>query len=209
MRRDCPVQHPGRHDPGSHIRAAFSRLAPSYERMAVLERAAGERLLEMLAVGPQDSVLDLGCGPGHLTRRLRTRTKGKLVGIDLSAGMIAQARWRTQRTGITFLVGGAEDLDFDGTFNIIFCNSALQWFTGPGRAVDGCYRALRRGGWLGVQVPATRQWCSLVRDVMTVAAQDPRTSEDFRRFRDPVFFMATAEEYVSLFNRSGFEVHDA
>ncbi|KAF0144457.1 MAG: type 11 methyltransferase [Rhodospirillaceae bacterium] len=122
MRPDRPFQHEGNGTLGPQTQGVFSRLAPSYERMAVLERATGERLLDMLAVGPRDFVLDLGCGPGHLTRRIRIRTNGKLVGVDASAGMIAQARWHAHGSGIIFQVKMAEELDFDRNFNVI-CQS--------------------------------------------------------------------------------------
>ncbi|VBB68933.1 Trans-aconitate 2-methyltransferase [invertebrate metagenome] len=209
MALDRSFQHKGSNSPELQTSAAFSRLAPYYEHMAILERASGERLLDMLAIGPRDFVLDLGCGSGDLTRRIRTRTNGKLVGVDASAGMVAQARWHAQGSGIIFLSKMAENLDFDRNFNVIFCNSALQWFSSPGRVVDGCHRALRRGGWLGAQAPATRQWCSLVRDIMIAAATDSRTRDDFGSFRDPMFFMATVGEYVALLNGTGFDVHDA
>ena len=207
MQRECFV--PQSTDHKSEVLEAFSRLAPYYEHLSLLERASGERLLDMLAIGPRDFVLDLGCGPGNMTRRIRTRTNGKLVGVDASAGMVAQARWHARGSGILFLSKDAEDLDFDRNFNVIFCNSALQWFSRPGRVVDGCYRALRRGGWLGAQAPATPQWCSLVRDVMAAAATDVRTKDDFQSFRDPMFLMATVGEYVALLSGPGFDVHDA
>lgn len=209
MKLDRPFQHKESSSLESQTRVAFSSLAHIYERIAILERASGERLLEMLAIGPRDFVLDLGCGPGHLTRRIRTRTNGTLVGVDASAGMVAQARWHAHGTGITFLLRVAEELNFDRDFNIIFCNSALHWFANPSRVVDSCYRALRRGGWLGIQTPATWQWCSLVRDVMTAASVDSRTKDGFRYFRDPMFCRATVGEYVALFSSIGFDVHDA
>ncbi len=187
----------------------FSCIAPNYEDFSPLEKLSGERLLDMLAIGPRDFVLDLGCGPGNMTRRIRTRTNGKLVGVDASAGMVAQARWHARGSGILFLSKDAEELDFDRNFNVIFCNSALQWFSRPGRVVDGCYRALRRGGWFGAQAPATQQWCSLVRDVMAAASTDVRTKDDFGSFRDPLFCMATVGEYVALLSGPGFDVHDA
>lgn len=40
---------------------------------------------------PDGPVFDLGCGPGDVTRRLRGR-RGHVVGVDLSPGMIDQAR---------------------------------------------------------------------------------------------------------------------
>ncbi|MEO5373182.1 MAG: methyltransferase domain-containing protein [Alphaproteobacteria bacterium] len=190
-------------------RVIFSRLAPDYERASFLERASGERLLDMLAVGPKDVVLDLGCGPGHLTRSIRGRTNGRLVGVDASAGMVAQARWNTRGLGITYQVCLAEDLDFDRTFNLIFCNSTLQWLTSPYRAVENCFRALRRGGWLGVQAPATAHWCSLAGEVAAAAASDPRTRTMFAHFRDPMFLLPTVADYTEVFTSVGFDVHDA
>ncbi|MBF0095422.1 MAG: methyltransferase domain-containing protein [Alphaproteobacteria bacterium] len=195
--------------PEDVTRAVFSRMAPDYERNAILERASGERLLDMLALGPMDFVLDLGCGPGHLTRSIRARTGGKLVGVDASAGMVAQARWNARGQDITFLIKDAEHLDFEHGFHVLFCNSAFHWFSSPERVVGGCLRALRRGGWLGLQVPATRQWFTLARDVAAAAAIHPRTREVFSRFRNPIFALGSVEEYVSLFSGGGFDVHDA
>jgi ubiquinone/menaquinone biosynthesis C-methylase UbiE len=53
-----------------------------------------ERLLDELAVRPNDRVVELGCGPGGLSRRVLRRLGegGVLVGIDSSAGLLDQAR---------------------------------------------------------------------------------------------------------------------
>jgi 2-polyprenyl-3-methyl-5-hydroxy-6-metoxy-1,4-benzoquinol methylase len=58
----------------------------------LLVRPATERLLE---VKPGDHILDIGCGNGLLTRRLAS-LGAKVVGIDFSESMIANARSRTQ-----------------------------------------------------------------------------------------------------------------
>jgi ubiquinone/menaquinone biosynthesis C-methylase UbiE len=53
-----------------------------------------ERLLDQLAIRPGDRVIEFGCGPGGLSRRILRRlgTGGVLVGVDASDGLIAQAR---------------------------------------------------------------------------------------------------------------------
>jgi toxoflavin synthase len=43
------------------------------------------------------SVLDLACGEGFYTRLLRQTGAGRVVGVDLSAGMIALARQEEAR----------------------------------------------------------------------------------------------------------------
>lgn len=53
-----------------------------------------ERLLDDLALHPNDRVVELGCGPGGLSRRILQRLgkDGKLVGVDASEGLLTQAR---------------------------------------------------------------------------------------------------------------------
>jgi SAM-dependent methyltransferase len=53
-----------------------------------------ERLLDDLALRPHDRVVELGCGPGGLSRRILRRLGegGVLVGVDSSADLLGQAR---------------------------------------------------------------------------------------------------------------------
>jgi ubiquinone/menaquinone biosynthesis C-methylase UbiE len=62
---------------------------------------ASERLLDELALRPQDRVVELGCGPGGLSQRILPRlgAGGVLVGVDSSAGLLAQAHSRLAGQG--------------------------------------------------------------------------------------------------------------
>ncbi len=55
---------------------------------------ASERLLDELALRPNDRVVEFGCGPGGFSRRVLRRLGegGVLVGVDSSEGLLAQAR---------------------------------------------------------------------------------------------------------------------
>src|SRR5437660_2144660 len=55
---------------------------------------ASERLLDDLALRPNDRVVEFGCGPGGLSRRIvrRLGAGGVLVGVDNSANLLTQAR---------------------------------------------------------------------------------------------------------------------
>jgi ubiquinone/menaquinone biosynthesis C-methylase UbiE len=56
--------------------------------------AMSEQLLDELALRPGDRVVELGCGPGGLSRRILRRLGdgGVLVGVDASEGLLAEAR---------------------------------------------------------------------------------------------------------------------
>jgi SAM-dependent methyltransferase len=82
----------GDHD---RVRRSYDTVAGEYrDRLAgelagkPLDRALLAALVELAGSGP---VVDLGCGPGHVTQWLAGRC-ARAVGIDLSPGMVAQAR---------------------------------------------------------------------------------------------------------------------
>jgi trans-aconitate methyltransferase len=53
-----------------------------------------ERLLDDLALRPDDQVVELGCGPGSFTRRILARLgpAGVVVGVDSGADMLEHAK---------------------------------------------------------------------------------------------------------------------
>ncbi len=84
----------------------YDLLAPIYGRIAPgLFSRVTRRAIERLGQVTPDSVLEVGMGPGGLVRELQRRTSASVVGVDVSSGMIAQARKRIKRNeGHTALV---------------------------------------------------------------------------------------------------------
>lgn len=65
-----------------------------------------EALLDALAVSPADRVVELGCGPGGLTRRIANRlgTTGTVTAVDASEGLLAEAKKALAAAGnVTFV----------------------------------------------------------------------------------------------------------
>lgn len=75
------------------------------------------------------SVLDLACGDGIYSRRLRLVGASQVVGMDLSDAMIALAREEEQShpLGIEYHVGDAQRLDLGCTFDIVFAAYLLNY----------------------------------------------------------------------------------
>lgn len=70
--------------------------AAAAHRLAVQDghfAGPSEALLDALALRPTDRVVELGCGPGAFSRRILRRlgAGGVLVGVDATAGLLAQA----------------------------------------------------------------------------------------------------------------------
>lgn len=189
--------------------ADFSPIATEYQRRASVQQVAGGALLDMLAVTAGEDVLDLACGPGALTARLRNLTTGRVTGCDAAAGMIAEARRQYGDGGIEFVECDAAALPFAGEFDAIYCNSSFQWFADPAAALAGCLRALRPGGRMAMQCPAKAEFCPAFVRAVEELGQQAETRDAFARYQSPWLFFETAENYARLFADAGFEVAES
>ncbi|NTV98201.1 MAG: methyltransferase domain-containing protein [Chlorobiaceae bacterium] len=184
----------------------FTDISNFYQHSADLQKSAGEQLFSLTAIGKSDDVLDLGCGPGHLTAAIRKLTDGKVAGVDPSHGMIAKAEAAYPDERISFLIGDAGHLGMTDEFDLIFCNSTLQWFHDLDKAIANCYLALRSGGRMAIQAPARNNYCPNFIHAAEALLNDESTRSTFLHFRSPWIFFDTAEEYAEKFERCGFVV---
>jgi SAM-dependent methyltransferase len=109
-----------------------------------------------------DSVLDVGCGTGALLHRARDAGhRGRLCGLDPAAGMLAQAR---KRTDVEWVLGDLESVDFDREFDlVVMTGHAFQVFTTDDevRGALGSIRlALKNDGRFAFETrnPLKRDW---------------------------------------------------
>lgn len=133
------------------ISKAFSRHAHEYLSMAKVQQSIGENLfdrLELLTMQPE-FVLDLGCGPGAFSKRLKQRYRhANVVGIDYSYSMLKvaqrQARWSTKPAWVN---ADMMQLPFqNGQFDLIFSNQVIHWAPSLSILFREINRILRPGG---------------------------------------------------------------
>jgi trans-aconitate methyltransferase len=184
----------------------FTEISARYERDSLIQKSAAEKLIGLIDIRRNDRVLDLGCGTGSLTRRIKSMTAGNVVGVDPSEGMVREAEGKRDGLDITYETRSAEDLGYHEEFTAIFCNSAFQWFRAPHQALKNCYEALQPGGRMGIQAPAKKIYCPNFLQAIGAAARDPRTANIFSGFRPPWILLDTEKEYASLFVQAGFTV---
>ena len=80
------------------------------------------QLLARVDAGDPAAVVDLGCGPGNLTRLLAERwPRARITGIDSSPAMVERAR----AAGIDAELGDVRD--WTGTADVVVSNATLQW----------------------------------------------------------------------------------
>ncbi len=83
------------------------------EKLLLSDFTARPYVLEKLEPLSKRRVLDLGCGEGFVARQIKTAGAASVLGIDLSQGMIDQARAEEKRNpqGIEYRQGDASDLN--------------------------------------------------------------------------------------------------
>lgn len=97
------------------------------------------------------AVLDVACGEGFYTRLLKQRAAERVVGVDLSAGMVELARKQEaeHRLGITYQVGDARSLAFEGEFDLVVAAYLLNYARDRAELAAMCAgiaRCLKPGG---------------------------------------------------------------
>jgi ubiquinone/menaquinone biosynthesis C-methylase UbiE len=95
------------------------------------------------------SVLEVSCGRGGGASFVsRTFAPQRYVGVDLSEENVRLARARAARSGVEFVVGQAEQLDFpDESFDAIINIEASHLYDDRGRFFAEALRVLRPGGY--------------------------------------------------------------
>jgi len=189
-------------------RSNYDRLSPWYDLLAGRsERRAKEAGLEILAVKEGDTVLEIGSGTGQALLALARSagSSGRVVGIDLSRGMISQAAAKVSRAALSqraaLVCGDALYLPFQANF----CDAVIMTFTLELFPADGiitvlseCRRVLRTGGSLCVVAMAERANPGLPIRMYTWAQ---------RKF--PAVIDCRPIDVQGVISQAGFQIRDA
>jgi len=149
--RRCLVRSGGVEDSRTQAaRRHFDRWSATYEqdRASRWLREIQTHALGILALLPDDLLLDLGCGTGVAVREAATGVR-RAVGLDLSPAMIARARTLASGIGnVEFLAGDVSgQLPFsDGEFTAVLCTTAFHHFPRKPDTIAEMSRVLAPGG---------------------------------------------------------------
>jgi malonyl-CoA O-methyltransferase len=134
-----------------HFIDFFDGIAPSYDDWCNgLHRKVAKRLAEFVEPRPGQHALDVGCGTGLVTRHVADAIAptGTVVGVDISEGMLAEARRKPAAAAVCFVVHDLHrPLPFaSGAFDLVVSGLVLEHL----RELDGFFaearRVLRPGG---------------------------------------------------------------
>jgi ubiquinone/menaquinone biosynthesis C-methylase UbiE len=114
----------------SRVRATFDTVASVYDHPGTIwfDRAA-IAIAEASELSASAQALDVATGTGKVALLLAARSpSAQVVGVDLSSGMLAQARKKAAAAGASNLVFqqcSFEDIDFGERFDVVTCSFGL------------------------------------------------------------------------------------
>jgi trans-aconitate 2-methyltransferase len=129
--------------------------ARTYDRVADPMHRWGLEVLERLPLKGHERVLDAGCGSGRVTEALAERLpEGRVVALDASPAMLAEARRRLARFGDRIEYIQADlglPLPLDGQVDAILSTATFHWVPDHDAMFRNLAAVIRPGGRLAAQ----------------------------------------------------------
>lgn len=176
--------------------AQFDRQAALYASSTVHRSGPSlPVLVEYAEVSPGERVLDVATGTGNTAFAIAERG-AEVTAVDVSTGMLAQARKRAEEEGrdVQFVEGSAEDLPFgEASFDVVVARHAPHHFRDVAKFLSEVHRVLRPGGRFAMA------------DGISPNAEVHDLFNHWQRLRDPSHFDArTVDEWRRLARDAGF-----
>ena len=136
----------------------FSRAAATYDKAASIQQQVLERLLAPLA-NMTGHWLDIGCGTGAATSILLKKGANQVTGVDLSEGMLEEAKKRNM-TQADFLLSDADQIPLRNESAAgVISSLMLQWSEDINPTLSEWHRLLKPQGTLALAtlLPGTQK----------------------------------------------------
>ncbi|RQH10708.1 methyltransferase domain-containing protein [Bradyrhizobium sp. RP6] len=161
-------------------------------------------LLDRVAPGRGDSMLDVACGTGVVARLAQQRGHaGRIVGIDLNKAMLAVARAKSG--SVEWIEGSALDLPFDArSFDVVLCQLGLQFFPDRSLALREMVRVLKPRGRAGFSVYSAIEKTPAA--YAFVRALDKYLGEEASQTKRSEHLSCDAQEIGSWAKQAGFDL---
>lgn len=127
-------------------------------------KPAQDKLMEMMALKPGETVLETACGTGLVTKKIagKVGANGRVVATDLSEEMIklAKERLNSSNGSVEFQRMDAEDLQLNGeSYDAVICALGLMYVPDPVQSLKEMYKVLKPGGRAGIAIWGERKNC--------------------------------------------------
>jgi trans-aconitate methyltransferase len=159
----------------------------------------GEGILSYLNPKSGETILDLGCGTGDLTKEIFLKG-ARVIGTDSSADMITKAKSKFPE--IEFYQMDARSLKLGLQFDAIFSNAVLHWIPEKEIVIGKMYTHLRDNGRIVLEFGGkgnNQQMLKALRDVFVKRGYADNAKIDF-------WYYPSIGEYATELEKQNFRV---
>jgi demethylmenaquinone methyltransferase/2-methoxy-6-polyprenyl-1,4-benzoquinol methylase len=142
------------------VASMFDNISHSYDRLnRILSFGIDiwwrKKAVNTLRKGNPKLILDIATGTGDLAIEALRLNPDKIIGVDISEGMMASGRIKLSKLGLTDKIelrsGDSENLNFsDGQFDAVMVSFGVRNFENLELGLQEIFRVLRPGGQLMV-----------------------------------------------------------
>lgn len=148
------------------IAQRFNRAAKSYDEAAIVQRRAGNRLLNSINqfnLKPY-KIVDLGCGTGYFSKAIATTfSHASVIGFDLAYTCLSHSSAYYSPNNLTYICADFDYLPFArNSFDMIFSNMALQWSFNLIDSLTKMKQILSPNGYLLFSIPGPLMLTELI-----------------------------------------------
>jgi trans-aconitate 2-methyltransferase len=181
-------------DPTQYLKFTNERSRPFFDLLAQVQCEAPK------------SIVDLGCGPGTLTKTLVERwPMAKVVGMDYSREMLEQAKTLSVLGRLEFVEGDIGRWSPSAPVELIVSNAAFQWVGDHERLLARLFDMLTNDGTLAAQIPCRFDGPSYAAIAATVA--NPQWASRLQGLGLKPESVKSIDWYVHQLHGLGFDVN--
>lgn len=175
--------------------------AGTYDRISTPQQEWAGAVIDRLGLRGDEIVLDAGCGSGRVTRLLQNRLpNGRVVAVDGSAAMVAEARGNLDPARADFIVADLAELELPEPVDAVFSNAVFHWILDHRRLFAALFGVMKPGARIEAQCGGEGNVARFYEALVEVAADlDLTDLEGFDPHRFP-----GPDETAAILAESGF-----
>ena len=144
-----------------NTRANWNTVAPQYHNDWANSKVgpfkSTHELVKAAEIKPNDSVLDVACGTGVVSKEIShvLGDLGKIIGIDISRVALHIAKNSIQFRNADFIEMDAENIGFNVNFDKVVCQYGLMFFTDVHKVLKSINNIMKKNAKITIAVHGT------------------------------------------------------
>jgi len=140
----------------SHKTIDYDRVSKVYDNVRVGDPEMVHQILRGVSLDSKSKVLDVGCGTGNNTLLFTETSHAKVIGLDISFGMLEKAYEKSKT--VPLVQAPADTLPFaNNEFQFAFMTEVIHHLPYPQSSIKDIHRVLETGGLLCIVTQSHKQ----------------------------------------------------